>query len=276
MIYVTGLQRAPSFPGFRSREQARMFSDKSRTELGRWAKRLGIPPGWLRSDEGGGFPHYVLNWRYRIEAINLGASIDPTPEAFQAARALRAHPALRKKRSAGKAEGKEYDIVYIDPPWRMEFSRTERRDYSAQYNTIPLDDLMRLKIPAAKNCVLYLWTTAPLTYSAMRLLDAWEFQYRTNMIWHKIGRLGMGNWFRCDHELLLVAAKGAPRCPKSATLKRSVLAMKPGKHSEKPSILYDWIDEWYPDARKLEIFARTERPGWDALGYGVGKEIELC
>ena len=43
------------------------------------------------------------------------------------------------------------------------------------------------------------------------------------------------------------------------------------EHSRKPDEVAERIEALYPNASKLEMFARTTRPGWDAFGNEVGK-----
>ena len=41
------------------------------------------------------------------------------------------------------------------------------------------------------------------------------------------------------------------------------------EHSEKPEIVYELIEAMYPDYRKIEMFARKQRPGWESWGDEV-------
>ena len=41
------------------------------------------------------------------------------------------------------------------------------------------------------------------------------------------------------------------------------------KHSRKPAVVRKLIGRWFPDARKIEYFARERFPGWDAWGNEV-------
>lgn len=38
------------------------------------------------------------------------------------------------------------------------------------------------------------------------------------------------------------------------------------RHSQKPEQLYQLLEQAYPHASKLEMFARQARPGWIAWG----------
>lgn len=47
----------------------------------------------------------------------------------------------------------------------------------------------------------------------------------------------------------------------------SVIEADRGRHSEKPECVYELLERMYPQASKLELFARgTPHPGWIAWG----------
>ena len=51
---------------------------------------------------------------------------------------------------------KLYDVIYTDPPWRYDFSKSESREIEGEYNAMDVNEIMSMKIPAAKNAVLYM------------------------------------------------------------------------------------------------------------------------
>ena len=78
-------------------------------------------------------------------------------------------------------------------------------------------------------------------------------------------KIGMGYYFRQQHELLLVAVKGQPPTPAPADRPSSVFSYPRGVHSAKPHEVYEVIEAMYPTLPKMEMFCRTPRQGW-----GVG------
>jgi len=90
---------------------------------------------------------------------------------------------------------KKYQIIYADPPWRYDFSPSKSRDIENHYPTMELEDIKNLKVPADKNCVLYLWTTAPKVEEAIEVMKSWGFKYRTCLSWDK-KIIGMGRWLQ--------------------------------------------------------------------------------
>ena len=163
-----------------------------------------------------------------------------------------------------------YNVIYADPPWRYDFSRSKSRKIENQYPTLGAyliaDYLREQKIPVDQDAVLYLWATSPKLLVAERVMKAWGFLYKSSMVWDK-ERMGMGYWFRGQHELLLVGTKGKFSPPPPETRVPSVLRCARGEHSAKPGIVRGWIQSWFPQARALELFARWEGDEyWDTHG----------
>lgn len=99
-------------------------------------------------------------------------------------------------------------------------------------------------------------------------MKAWGFTYRTNAAWEKNG-LGLGYYFRQNHEMLLVATKGSSGIPASPDRVASVMHARKGHHSAKPAMVYEMLEGVYPHARRLEMFARDARADWTAWGNEV-------
>lgn len=168
--------------------------------------------------------------------------------------------------------GKKYQVVYADPPWRYRFGFKDRA-IEKHYNTLPLDKIKELKIPIENNCVLFLWATAPKLKDAMEVMGAWGFEYKTCAIWDK-KIIGMGLWFRGQHELLLVGTKGKFSPPAESERISSVLREKRKEHSKKPDFVRYLIEKWFPDKNKIELFARNRVEGWDCFGNELSDTIQ--
>lgn len=163
----------------------------------------------------------------------------------------------------------EYSVIYADPPWAYEFSRSESRSLDNQYPTMELEAICKLHVPAAADAVLFLWATSPKLDEAFSVIERWGFEYKTCAVWDK-AKIGMGYYFRQQHELLLVATKGSP--PESMPEARapSVFTSPRGEHSKKPEYVYSLIEGMYPSLPKIELFCREPREGWAAWGNQVG------
>jgi N6-adenosine-specific RNA methylase IME4 len=160
-----------------------------------------------------------------------------------------------------------YSVIYCDPPWRYEHVKTESRAIENQYPTMDLADICALPVDemAAEDCVLFMWATAPKLAEAMVVIDAWGFEYRTCAVWDK-QQIGMGYYFRQQHELLLVAARGNMPAPGVDARDSSVYREARGKHSAKPAYYAELIERMYPGVPRIELFNRGGRDGWDTWG----------
>lgn len=161
----------------------------------------------------------------------------------------------------------KFGIIYADPPWRYEDSLPNRK-IENHYDTMSLSEICNLDVPSDDDCVLYLWATAPKLEEALQVLRAWGFKYRTCAIWDK-AVIGMGYWFRQQHELLLVGVKGKPKCPAASLRISSIFNSKRGGHSAKPSDVRKMIERQFQFVPRLEMFARVQHPGWQVFGNEV-------
>jgi N6-adenosine-specific RNA methylase IME4/ParB-like chromosome segregation protein Spo0J len=162
---------------------------------------------------------------------------------------------------------KLYGVLYADPPWKYETFSENGMDRSADnhYPTMSMFDMLAIEIPAADDCVMFMWATVPMLPEALDLLSTWGFDYKSHICWIK-DRQGTGYWTRNKHELLLIATKGKVPAPAMGTQPPSVIELPLGRHSEKPAFFADMISTLYPTTPKLEMFARVGRVGWDVIG----------
>lgn len=171
---------------------------------------------------------------------------------------------------------KKYQIIYADPPWRYDFSNTNNRKIENQYQTMELEDIKNLNVEfiVDENAVLYLWATAPKLLEALEVMRDWGFVYKTQAIWDK-EIIGMGYWFRGQHELLLVGVKGKFSPPLPELRVSSIYKEKRTKHSKKPDYFRNVISKSFSDANKVELFAREAAEGWDVWGNEVKSDVNL-
>jgi N6-adenosine-specific RNA methylase IME4 len=158
-----------------------------------------------------------------------------------------------------------FERILADPPWDMG-SPDSPHSPQQHYPCLRLDELKALRLPAAENCVLFMWAVTSMLPEALELLQAWSFTYRSNAVWVKNG-IGPGVWLRQRHELLLIATRGNVSPPDPEERCDSVIDARRTRHSEKPEDSYKLIETMYPAVSKLELFARgTPRPGWAIWG----------
>lgn len=166
-----------------------------------------------------------------------------------------------------------YSVILADPPWRYDFAETDSRQIENQYPTMEVEEICSIgsSMPFAENAVLFLWATAPKLIEALDVISAWGFDYKTHAVWDK-EVIGMGYWFRGQHEPLMVATRGEFSPPPQEARISSVIRSRRGAHSEKPSAVHELLEAAYPQylgVGMLEVFARKKRAGWEVWGNEV-------
>jgi N6-adenosine-specific RNA methylase IME4 len=167
---------------------------------------------------------------------------------------------------------RRYPVIYADPPWQFEHAMSDSRRIENNYPTMTLEEICALRVDklTTDDAVLFLWTTNPHVPDALRVIEAWGFEYRTNLAWVK-DKIGMGYFVRNQHELLIIAKRGDPPLPAESDRPPSVISAPRREHSQKPDEAYALIERMYPDLPKIELFARARREGWAAWGAEVEK-----
>lgn len=178
---------------------------------------------------------------------------------------------------ANEFYGQRFGTILADPPWRFT-NRTgkiapEHRRLS-RYGTMGLEEIKNIPVGevTADPAHLYLWVPNALLQEGLEVMRAWGFDYKTNLVWHKVrkdggsdGR-GVGFYFRNVTELILFGVRGkGARTHAPGRSQVNLLATRKREHSRKPDELYDIIEACSPGPR-LELFARGARKGWKRFG----------
>ena len=169
-----------------------------------------------------------------------------------------------------------FATILADPPWQFQ-NRTgkvapEHRRL-LRYPTMELQEIIDLPVGnfAAARSHLYLWVPNALLMEGLKVMKAWGFTYKSNIVWFKIrkdggpdGR-GVGFYFRNVTELVLFGVRGSMRTLKPGRTQVNTLATRKREHSRKPDEIYDIIEACSPGPY-LELFARFRRKGWAQWG----------
>jgi N6-adenosine-specific RNA methylase IME4 len=168
------------------------------------------------------------------------------------------------------ALGKRFPVILADPPWKYEDDET-RGAAEDHYPTMDVEQICSLPVleHATDDAILFLWATSPLLQDALAVMNAWDFDYRSSIVWVK-PRTGMGHWVRVNHEFLLVGVRGKMPAPPPKARPSSIITAPVGPHSAKPEESYRRIEEMYPRLPRLELFARRPRKGWTVWGNQAG------
>lgn len=172
---------------------------------------------------------------------------------------------------------RRFGAILADPPWQFQ-NRTGKiapeHGRLSRYHTMSLQQIKTLPVvhAAAPVCHLYLWVPNALLPEGLEVMKSWGFQYKSNIVWHKIrkdggpdGR-GVGFYFRNVTEILLFGIRGKhARTLQPGRTQVNFMATRKREHSRKPDEQYSLIEEcsWGPF---LELFARGQRPNWSSWG----------
>lgn len=204
-----------------------------------------------------------------IARAEAGEKVSAKIEIKKLARAEKESALAEKIATLSTTSGsKLYGVIYADPEWQFDvYSRETGLDRSADnhYPTSALDIIKARKIPAADDCVCFLWATVPMLPHALEVLAAWGFEYKSAITWAK-DRTGTGYWLRNQTEHLLIGTRGTVPAPAPGTQPSSLIEAPLGAHSEKPAVFREIIEKMFPTLAKLEMNARVAAPNWDAWG----------
>lgn len=172
---------------------------------------------------------------------------------------------------------RKFRTLMADPPWRFT-NRTGKvapeHKRLARYSTLSTPEICELPIEhfTESTSHLYLWVPNALLPEGLKVMEAWGFQYKSNIVWRKIrkdggsdGR-GVGFYFRNVTELILFGVKGKNARTEAAGRRQvNYLESRKREHSRKPDEQYTIIEEC-SKGPFLELFARGTRPEWTYWG----------
>ncbi len=176
-----------------------------------------------------------------------------------------------------KLQGSQFKTILADPPWQFQ-NKTGKvapeHKRLSRYGTLALDAIEQLPVSAVVDSTahLYLWVPNALLPQGLSVMKAWGFNYKSNIIWHKIrkdggsdGR-GVGFYFRNVTEVLLFGVRGPNARTREAGRRQvNYLCSRKREHSRKPDEQYALIESC-SSGPFLELFARGTRDGWTTWG----------
>lgn len=169
---------------------------------------------------------------------------------------------------------KKFKVIYADPPW--DIAQKGTRGAIQKYDLMTLEDIKAMPIAdlADENSTLLLWVTNAALPAGLDVMKAWGFEYKTNAAWDKY-YMGLGNYFRGSHELLLHGTRG--KAPFKFRGQRSTLMLPRTEHSAKPAEMIPLIERVL-DGPYLELFARhrpNSRADWSVWGNEIESDLTI-
>ena len=179
-----------------------------------------------------------------------------------------------------------FKCIVADPPWQIDMEggsyesrkngnwmKTNEKVRALQYPQMTIEEIAALKVPAADDAHLYIWTVNKYIEATYDVTRAWGFKPSALLTWIKkpMG-LGLGGTFCSNTEFVLFSRRG------KLTSKRKVDTRwwnwKRGKHSAKPEAFQDIVESVSPGPY-LELFARRKRLGWSVWGNEVDSDVAI-
>lgn len=181
-----------------------------------------------------------------------------------------------------------FDVIVIDPPWPYP-GRTPGKSFGygavGHYPLMKIEDIIEtfeaLATIASSDCAIFCWAVHPKLEEFAACAEAMKkhgFRFATcAFTWVKTNKggtlfKGVGNYTASNTEPCYLLVRGSK--PVTRKLVPSVVIHERLKHSQKPEVFQDFIQEMYPleQNRCLEVFARRPRANWVC----VGGELDGC
>jgi N6-adenosine-specific RNA methylase IME4 len=208
---------------------------------------------------------------------------------------------------------KKPKTVSLDPPWPERGAGKIKRGADRHYDLIKKkEDMLRIILQSGvwpnfdkeDSAHMYMWVTNNYLEWGLDIMRWLGFTYKTNIVWVKTTedwpafldelreeldlnpltwmrllkeaiRIGIGQYFRGSHELVLFGVRGKAMMPDKADMVPTVFHAPrergdddKEKHSKKPKRIYEIIEATSPGPY-LELFARSRRPRWASWGNEV-------
>lgn len=178
-----------------------------------------------------------------------------------------------------------------DNPWLFNVRSAKGEAKSAQhhYKCLPFHVINAMGQKVSKLCatdsIHGMWATSPLLLKQIDTLQRWGFKYAGLWPWFKGSPLsegddptdeewnpafGTGYIGRSCSEFLIIGTRGEPVLLPSAKSLRAAFFNPQREHSRKPDEQYTHAEALSPGPY-LELFSRTDRPGWVSFGDQTGR-----
>lgn len=183
---------------------------------------------------------------------------------------------------------KQYTVIYADPPWaysqggKTKSSHGIAKQHYPTMTTAEICDMpIRSLCAAGGGTACFMWATFPNIAEAIKVMEAWGFQYKTAaFVWVKKNAksgtnfMGLGAYTRANAEVCLLGVTPDFKASTNVISHRvhQIIEAPFEGHSKKPDEARRRIVELLGDVPRIELFARQRAEGWDAWGNEVPAE----
>jgi N6-adenosine-specific RNA methylase IME4 len=170
-----------------------------------------------------------------------------------------------------------YSVFCIDPPWPKKKggirSVRPKQSRSLDYSTMSVDEIFKLLdsevlSKAIEQHTVFLWTVDEFLHESEKAMAGRGYKRHARIVWDKENGVAPAFSVRFSHEYVVwfYKPKFTPVSVQSRGKHMTVIREKSRQHSRKPDLFYKTVDEWFPEAKKIDVFSREKRHGWDQFG----------
>jgi site-specific DNA-methyltransferase (adenine-specific) len=155
-----------------------------------------------------------------------------------------------------------YSVVLAIPPWVEAHQEDGAVADKEPLQVMSLKEMKKMRPPIAADAALFLQTPPPSLASALDLLGAWGFKYKTFLVW-ACSNLTPSGWLPEIQYAVLLGVRGNRPSPllkspvPSVTLLNTLMKVS-------DATIYDRIERMFPGEKCLEVFTRSNRQGWSS------------
>lgn len=176
----------------------------------------------------------------------------------------------------------KYEIVYTDPPWAQTKGNARKcrpnQGKNLDYQTLSMEDIKRLHMEFLSKCTMdkhnvFMWTIDKFLHDTEKMMKELGYDLHARFVWDKENGIAPAFTVRFSHEYLLwFYRKGniLMPCQEMRGKYTTILREQSTKHSKKPICAYEMIENLFSGAKRIELFARNIRDGWDSFGNEIG------
>lgn len=171
----------------------------------------------------------------------------------------------------------KYGVIVTDPPWPVQKGNARavrpNQGKALDYKTITFAEIQDLHERVLPFCHekhnMFVWAVDKYLYEAEDIFEGLGYKLHCRMVWDKLNGVAPAFTVRFSHEYLLwFYPPGKMRKPRVDLrgVYTTVMQEESTRHSAKPNCAYYMLNDMFPNTAKLDMFARTERAGWDSFG----------
>lgn len=173
-----------------------------------------------------------------------------------------------------------YAVFCIDPPWPKKKggirAARPKQGRSLDYKTMSVSDIFSLLDEqvlsmATPTHTVFIWGVDQFLHDGEKAMLDRGYRMHARLVWDKENGVAPAFSLRYSHEYVTwwYKPKFMPVAESMRGKHRSVIREPAREHSRKPDAFYSMVNDWFPREKRLDVFSREKRHGWDQWGDEV-------